>query len=209
MPSRAQIINHMLRAIGESGVSNDQSLHPSVQTCNHVLDSANEEMQQRGWWFNRETSLTLVPDNRGEVIVPPNALSVHLSAVESMKPTEKTRYVIRGGLVYDNVEHTSALYKNVVIDCVLLLPIDDLPSTAQTYIQHLAAETVFLDEDGDVQKHQKLQHRTQLAWQALQAEQLRNLATNAHDRTQVRLLQSGWRNATHGRNPNYIGGRLR
>lgn len=209
MPSRSTIINHMLRVLGEGGVSYDQSLHPTVQTCNGTLDMVSEEAQQRGWWFNRETALELVPDNRGEVVVPTNALDVTLSSVSSMTAANKTRYVIRDGKIYDNVEHTSEIGTDVYIDCVLLLDIDHIPSVMQTYIQHKAAETVFLDEDGDVQKLQKLEQRTQRAWQSLQATQLKNIATNALDRTQVQVLNGGWRPSISGRNPNHIGGRIR
>ena len=209
MPTRAQIINHMLRTLGEGGVSNDQSLHPTVQLCNNTLDIVNSEVQGRGWWFNKEYNLVLVPDNRGEVVVPTEALDMNIYGVQNLGPADKIKLVRRANRIYDTVNHTYTLHRNITVDITILMDIDDIPSVAQTYIQHKAAETVFLDEDGDVQKMQKLEQRTTFAWQALQAAQLKNLATNALDRTSVRQLNSGWRPGGQGRNPNFIGGRIR
>ncbi len=209
MPSRPQIINHMLRVLGEGGASYDMSLHPTVQLCNGTLDTVAEEVLGKGWWFNKEYGLRLVPDNRGEIIVPPDALDISLHAVSNMNVREKSRYVRRDNRLYDTYEHTYTLNRDILVDTIMKQEINDLPSVMQTYIQHKAAETVFLDEDGDVQKLSKLEQRTAFAWQALQAAQLKNLATNALDGTFARSLQSGWRGSGGGTNPNYIGGRLR
>lgn len=209
MPTRAQIINHMLRTLGEGGVSYDQSLHPTVQLCNNCLDVVSSEVQGRGWWFNKEYALTLVPDNRGEVVVPPEALDMIIRGVENMGSSDKIRLVRRDNRIYDAVKHTFELNASVSVDITMLMSIDDIPSAAQTYIQHKAAETVFLDEDGDVQKLQKLEQRTAFAWQALQASQLKTISVNALDRNTAQQLNSGWRPGGQGRNPNYIGGRLR
>lgn len=209
MPTRAQIINHMLRTLGEGGVSYDQSTHPTVQICNACLDVVSSEVQGRGWWFNKEYNLTLVPDNRGEVIVPPEALDMHISNVMNLSAGEKRRLVRRDNRIYDSIKHTYELNHDVVIDCVLLLEIDSLPSAAQSYIQHKAAETVFLDEDGDPTKLSKLEQRTALAWQQLHAQQLKNISTNALDRQSAVILSAGWRPGGQGRSPSRLGGRLR
>lgn len=209
MPTHAQIINHMLRTLGEGGVSYDQSTHPTVQLCSNCLNTVNSEVQGRGWWFNKEYGLTLVPDNRGEVIVPPEALDMTITGVQNMSPNDKIKLVRRDNRIYNSVAHTYTLNMNVIVDVTMLMDIDTLPSAAQTYIQHKAAETIFLDEDGDAQKLQKLEQRTAFAWQALQAQQLKNISTNALDGTFARTLNSGWRPGAGGRNPNLIGGRLR
>jgi exopolysaccharide biosynthesis predicted pyruvyltransferase EpsI len=126
-----------------------------------------------------------------------------------MGSSDKIRLVRRDNRIYDAVKHTFELNASVSVDITMLMSIDDIPSAAQTYIQHKAAETVFLDEDGDVQKLQKLEQRTAFAWQALQAAQLKTISVNALDRNTAQQLNSGWRPGGQGRNPNYIGGRLR
>lgn len=209
MPTRAQIINHMLRVLGEGGVSYDQALHPTVQTCNDTLDTVNEEEQGKGWWFNREIALKLVPDNRGQIILPTNTLDMRLTDVDRWSVSQKNRYTFRDGMVYDMLDHTFDLTDAVYVDCIVLLDVDHLPQPMQNYIQHKAAETVFLNGDGDTQKLTKLERRTALAWQTLQAANLKNISVNAHDRTSVQVLNSGWRPSISGRNPNYIGGRVR
>lgn len=209
MPTRPQIINHMLGVLGEGGVSYDMTLHPTVQQCNGTLDITSADMQGRGWWFNKEYGLKLLQDNNGEVLVPANALDMTVASVVNMGPSEKLRYVRRDNRIYDAVEHTYNIGRPVAINATMLLEINDIPSVAQTYIMHVAAANIFLDQDGDIQKYGKLQERVSLAWQALQAQQLKNIATNALDGTVARELASGWRPAGQGRNPNFIGGRLR
>lgn len=209
MPTRPQIINHMLRVLGEGGASYDMSNHPTVQLCNGALDSVSSEVQGKGWWFNKEYGLVLLPDNRGEVIVPPEALDMSISGVANMSSQNKSRYVRRNNRIYDTQAHTFILNRQVTVDTIMLMDINDLPSVMQTYIQHKAAETVFLDEDGDVQKLSKLEQRTAFAWQALQAAQLKNISTNALDGTFAQSLAGGWRGAAGSRNPNFIGGRIR
>lgn len=209
MPTRPQIINHMLRTLGEGGVSYDQSTHPTVQLCNSCLDTVSSEVQGRGWWFNKEYGLVLVQDNRGEVIVPTEALDMTIHNVSQLGPGVKGQLVRRDNRIYDTVNHTFEIKRDIRVDITLLLELDDMPSAAQSYIQHKASETIFLDEDGDPQKLAKLEQRTAFAWQALQAQQLKNLSTNALDRISAQQLTHGWRPAGQGRNPNLIGGRLR
>lgn len=208
MPSRSTIIDHMLRTLGESGVSNDQSTHPTVQLCSSTLNAENEEVQLRGWWFNREYDLKLVPDNRGEIVMPGNTLSIKLSSVDTSNVATKIRYVFRDGLLYDNLNHTFNIGEAVYMDVIVQLDIDDMPASAQNYLKHKAAETVFLNEDGDQNKLKPLERKTQLAWQTLMAEGLRNTAVNALDKNVAQTLNKGWY-ASGSRNPNYIGGRIR
>lgn len=207
MPTRAQIINHMLATIGEAGVSNEMSLHPSVQLCSKVLDLADLEFQGRGWWFNREHQFPLVPDNRGEIIIPTNALDVTVQNVESFSPVDKVRYTARDRKLYDNLNHTFEIGQTVYALLVLQLPIESLPTLAAAYLMNRAAEDVFSSEDGEEKKMNKLERRTALAWQSLKAAEMRNVAVNALDGSFNQRLQAGWRATGQARNPRFIGGR--
>lgn len=202
---RATIINSMLSVIGESGVSSTTSTHPSVQTASRILDTEDLDFQQIGWWFNREYRQTLVPNSEGRVAVPAAALDVRMSDVSVQQPAEKLRYTRRGNFIYDTYKHTNVLNKSIDVDLVTRLSIDSLPSVAASYIMHKAREAMYIDDDGDTFKTEKLEVQTALAWQRLRSVELQMLAANALDNPTARLLQRGIGQGV-SRDPNLIGG---
>lgn len=205
--NRGDIINHMIRTLGEHGVSYTQSTHPTVQTCNATLDSESIEFQRKGWWFNTETDYKLVPNELGEVILPPSALQVVRTNVSFMSPNEKKRYVSRGGKLYDTIRHTSVLNQSISVTLVLGLSLDDLPPTALNYLKHKSAEIVYLNDDFEEGKLSKLERSRLVAWHDVMAEQFRVTGMNALDSPAAQNLLSGLRPNSLSRNPNFIGGR--
>lgn len=205
---RATIINSMLSVVGESGVSATTSTHPSVQTASDILDTADIDFQQGGWWFNREYKLKLVPNTEGLVTVPADALEVSISDIEMKTPTEKLRYARRGKYIYDMIKHTNVISTSVYVDLVVRLPIDSLPSVAASYLMHKARYEMYVDDDGDAQKTQTLQTAMSFAWAKLQAKQLEIIGVNALDSPHAQQMLCGI-SASGSRNPNLIGGRIR
>ncbi|QPC44934.1 hypothetical protein HW532_20875 [Kaustia mangrovi] len=205
--NRLNIIRHMLSVVGEGGVSNEDSTHPSVQTANGIIDTENLDLQGRGWWFNREHALTLVPDNRGEVVVPASTIGFKISSVAHKSPAEKKRYVKRGYRVYDTIAHTYDIGCSIVADTVTLLSIDDLPALAGNYLMRKCAYEMYIDDDGDQFKTNKLESAAARAWQSLYSAEMQYLAVNALDSPQARRLRAGVGGSSL--NPNLIGGRAR
>ncbi len=206
---RATIINHMLSVIGESGVSSVTTTHPSVQTASRILDTEDMDFQQAGWWFNREYNLKLVPNHDGHVIVPQSALDVQMSDIAYKTPREKLRYARRGNRIYDSYEHTYDIDTALYVDLIVQLAITDLPSVAASFLMRKAAEAIFLDDDGDAGKAEKLADRRIEAWTKLKAVALRMSGANALDNPYAMQLQSGIRSSGTSRSPMYPGGRLR
>lgn len=203
---RATIINQMLSVVGEGGVSSTTSTHPSVQAASRILDMIDVDFQQVGWWFNREYRLTLVPNIEGRVAVPASALDVSIADLEYQTPTEKMRYVRRGNYIYDTMKHTNVLNTSIDVDLVLHLDINDLPSVASSYIMHKAREAMYIDDDGDAFKSDKLAIATEMARQKFNAEVLKKSAANALDNSVARTLRAGIGQG-YSRNPSLIGGR--
>ena len=200
----------MLSVVGESGVSAVTTTHPSVQAAARILDTEDIDFQQIGWWFNREFALPLVPDSEGRISVPASALDVRISDVElKADPKEKARYVRRGNFIYDTFLHTNVLNRQVCVDLITRIAIEDMPSQAASYLRHKSREKMYEDDDGDTFKSQKLEQATMMAWQQLRATELKMLATNALDNPTARLLLSGIRGSGVSRNPNLIGGLIR
>jgi hypothetical protein len=198
----------MLSVIGEGGVSSTTSTHPSVQAASRILDTEDVDFQQTGWWFNREHLLTLVPDNEGRVSVPASALDLRISDVERKLPAEKLRYVRRGNYIYDSIEHTNVISRKVVVDIIVRLPIESLPSLAASYLMHKSRQTINLDDDGDTFKAGELEKQTMIAFAKLKAAELKITGVNALDSPYARRLLSRI-GSGYSRNPNLIGGQIR
>jgi len=201
-----RIVNSMLAVVGEARQASLETMHPSVIQMQGILQSEDFDMQSRGWWFNRETNVKLVKDLNGRVTVPTTALSFAIASdiLKNLSPKEKARYVRRGQYVYDTIEHTNVINKDIVCDLVFQLDLDDIPPVAQTYLGALAREKANLSDDGDMSKQQVLKEERQTAWANLYAKELSTLAVNALQSPQAQALkiQAG----STGTNPNLIGG---
>lgn len=184
------IINHMLTTIGEGGVSTLNTLHPSVMTAKGILENEDVAFQSRGWWFNTERHFVLVVNEAGQVEVPAAALSVSVTNVGDKSSTEKLRYTRRGKFIYDTFLHTNAINKSVTVDLVIRLPISDLPPVAANYLKALAAERMYVADDGDDAKTRLLRDYRTEAWQMLKAQELTTLGANALDNHNAQMLRA-------------------
>lgn len=207
--TKDDIIDIMLSVVGESGVSSTLTTHPSVQTALHIFNTENVAFQGRGWWFNTEYQLTLVSESDGKVVVPKDTLDLRLSGVENLSSLQKVRYVRRGGFLYDAIDHTYIINDSIDVDLVMQLDVQDMPSVAAVYLMRKCAEEMYIDDDGDTFKSEKLESKRREAWQALKATELKTLAVNAQDSPAVQAMMSRLGQGFSTGNPNLIGGRIR
>lgn len=185
------LVQHLLSVIGEGGVSPTNNSHPSVIAAKEILEATDLDFQQIGWWFNTSYRLTLLPNSDGKVVVPASALSVTVSDVPNMQPTEKRRYVRRGGFMFDTYKNSNVIDRSLVINLVVRLSYEELPPQAASYLKHKAAEDFYLDDDGDEQKLNRLARRTSGAWSVLKAEHLKIMAVSALDTPHAQMMRSG------------------
>lgn len=202
---RLEIIRHMLGVMGEAGIVDPESLHPSVLAAGNVLDTQDRDFQAcKAWWFNTEYKLTLVQDNNGHVIVPDNTLRFKLSDVAWK--TQKQRYVLRGNKVYDSLMHTNVIGRSLQVDIVTKLPIADLPHNAASYLMHQAALSMYEEDDADDKKIERLSTRRNRAWQTLIADQMQAVGLNALDSPFAQQLRAAGSTGST-QTPNTVGGR--
>lgn len=199
MLTKLDIINHLLNVVGESPVTSPNSQHPTAISAVVEIDRVDLELQEKGWWFNRDKNLILSPNEAGEVVLPSNTLSVD--------PVNRSSQLVqRGSRFYDPLLHTYALNRRVTVNLISRLEIDELPAAAAIYIQHQAAYDFYVNDDADEEKANRLQERVLIAKAALQNAELRAGGYNAFDRTSVQILRAGI--GIHNRgNPNWPGGR--
>lgn len=183
METKLDLVNHLLQVVGERRVTTLETGHPSVVQAIQALDSWNKEFQGKGWWFNKNRDVKLLPTNTGEILVPATALEIQVTKYinDNLSPYNKVRYSRRGNRMYDTWENTYTIGNPIWVDITILLDIEDMPQVAASYLKHLAAQNYYVDDDGDLNKASKLEERTMIAWHALKAAQLRIESTNALD----------------------------
>lgn len=211
MGTKLDIVNAMLRATGERPHNTLQTQHPSVLTAIDKVNEKNDEVQSRGWWFNRERHFRMVPDGNGHIAIPQNALSFSLVSPALQRSTHegKVRYVQRGDTVYDSWNHTDVLPAGTVLyaDLTTLLPIEELPLVAFNYLRAICVREFYEDDDGDLQKASKLEERQIMAWNQLRSSELKAVGTSIYDRPAVQKVL--YRIGGIQQNPRYPGGGIR
>jgi hypothetical protein len=91
--SNLGILNNILRLIGEETVSNTSE--SSIATEAHALmNKTNEELQARGWWFNTETDVEVVPNN-SLISYLASWLSIELNDVPTTKQKIGNAFFLR------------------------------------------------------------------------------------------------------------------
>lgn len=171
MSRELEILNAMLAVNGEAPVSSVSSNDPSAIQARNVLNRVSTKIQARGWWFNTER-FTLSPlAGTGEIVLPSNTLSV--DPVNTYSPL-----VQRGKRLYDRENNTYSIGTEVVVDIILKLDIDDLPSLVADYLMDKAVGEYYVDDDGDMDKARAVQQREAESYAFMQREHLKNSDVN-------------------------------
>lgn len=126
-------VNLMLLAIGSDLVDSllVTDTNADADGALKTLQLTSREVQSLGWHWNREYNYPLEPDaTTGVVEIPLNTLTV--SEVRSGKWTREL--VERGGKLYDSYAHTFAIGETVMVDLMIALQFEELPSQARWYI---------------------------------------------------------------------------
>lgn len=211
MLDELDIVRAMLAVNGEQapGGATLESTHPSVQAALEHLQRTLTDFQTRGWWFNRERNIKLLPDNFGKITVPAETLSFSITAADQVRASayENEQYVTHGKKVYDNLNHTYVISKPLYADLILTRPVEDLPAHAANYLKHLCAEEYYINDDGDINKAKMLQERTQRAWFELYSEELKVTKKNGLQTPMAMTLRYRMQQNGVSANPNLIGGR--
>jgi Tail tubular protein len=209
MDVKLELVNHLLQTVGERRVVSLETGHPSVTQATQALESWNKDFQGKGWWFNTNRNVRLVPNNIGEVLIPEEALSFSITKhqLDYQRAANKEQYVKRGKRLYDSWNNTFTLNTTLYADLVILLDYEDLPHVAMSYLKHWAAEQFYVDDDGDMQKADRLQQRTSLAWHSLKAEAMKIMSVNALDSPAAQNLRYRIGSTGINHNANFVGGR--
>lgn len=147
MLTKLQVINAMLGSVGESPLNSldDEENELLVQAL-QLYDRTLEEVLSEGWWFNTELAVLSYDQNSDRVKVPNDALMVR---------ADNPNYVVRGLALYDTSKG-DYVKKNVKVELIRLLPIEQIPSPA-CYLVETACSLAFIRYyDADTSKINQL-----------------------------------------------------
>lgn len=132
-------VNAMLTTIGEAPVNSLSSGLMDAETAETILNEVSRDVQSTGWNFNTESNFKIAADESGNVVLP--APIVRADVVSKYR-SSKNEYVQRGNKMYDKVNHTYNIGKELTLHVVVLLAFDELPEVARRYIT-LKASRIF------------------------------------------------------------------
>lgn len=127
-------VNDIMASIGEPPVSTlEGDSNADVANARRVLNKINRQIQSRGWTFNIEEDVQLVPDVFSKLITySEDYLSVFQAG-------SATPYVNRGGYLYDRTTKTDIFESAVTVNIIRLREFDEMPECYRNLIVTKAA----------------------------------------------------------------------
>lgn len=127
-------VNDILAAIGEPPVSTlEGDANADVANARRILNKVNRSVQSRGWTFNIEEGIQLLPDvYSGMIPYSTDYLSLLSNGGQS-------QYVNRGGYVYDRVGLTDRFPSGITVNIIRLREFDEMPECYRHLIVTKAA----------------------------------------------------------------------
>lgn len=127
-------VNDILASIGEPPVSTlEGDSNADVANARRILNKINRQIQSKGWTFNIEEGVSLLPDVFSKMI--PYS-SDYLSV---MSPSGTSAYINRGGYLYDRVNRTDIFEGAVQVNIIHLRPYEEMPECFRHWIVTKAA----------------------------------------------------------------------
>lgn len=154
-------VNDILASIGEPPVSTlEGDANADVANARRVLNKINRQIQSRGWTFNIEESVTLLPDAfSGLIPYSSDYLSV-------MSTSGTSTYINRGGYLYDRSSQTDKFSGGVAVRLIRLREYDEMPECFRNYIVTKASRQFNNRFFGASEVDGVLQEEEQEAWRA-------------------------------------------
>jgi hypothetical protein len=181
--TKLQAVNSIIRGIGLQPVAALDNSDLDAAIAEQTLDQVSEEIQGRGWWFNKSYNWRIAPDAvTGEIEVASNITS----AVPYRNSRNLSLSIIDGKL-YDDYEHTNDLsaltyeYEGQnVIDLILVFEIgfEELPTPARTAIMYVARRQFAMDMELDQARWKFQMQDEEKAMALMQREDAKNNKRN-------------------------------
>lgn len=168
------VVNDCLSTLGELPVNSLEDDHSLIAAARRAFRTSLLREQAKQWWYNTER-VVLVRDIDNYVYTPADAIRV--------TPVDTTlKLVQRGRRLYDSGETNEAGYQIKLerIECIVVRQVefDDLPPSMQILVGVAAQLKFMVTYDADRQRYDELRREYADAYSTLNAEHIRNAASN-------------------------------
>lgn len=122
-------VNDILASIGEPPVSTlEGDANADAANARRILNKINRQIQSRGWTFNIEEGITLLPDVYSNLIVYSD------DYLSLMSTSGQSIYVNRGGYVYDRTSQSDRFDSGITVNIIRLRDYDEMPECFRYWI---------------------------------------------------------------------------
>jgi len=127
--SKLEAINEILSCVGEAPVNALNTGYVTSDIAENILDSTSREVQSKGWNFNTDTNMEIVPDTTGKLILPSNTLKADGDTTSTTQD-----WVMRDGKMYNRITHSYTSDTPIKVTLLTLQDFEVLPEAARRYI---------------------------------------------------------------------------
>ena len=128
-------------------------INPEISFIHKLLLDVNTDVQSEGWVFNTEYNYEMLPQDNGEVAIPPNVIRLDKSQGQIYRDCDPVK---RGDRLYDRYNHTYQFDRPVSLDFVFLLDYEEIPTAFQRLITLRASGRAATQMVGNPQLSQML-----------------------------------------------------
>lgn len=191
-------VNLCLAGIGMAPVPSLDSHDLDAEQARAAIEQAAMNILSNsgnGWWFNVEGNWNLTPDPyNGFIKIPNGVLGIRQAVIGRTEYTR--RLAIRGGKIYDKVNHSHDL-RDVCGGCpltftfIMHLDFEDLPASARQAVAWAGRSMFCMDIEGD---ERKLQYNNGVAGntlRSLNSEHITQMKYNAAESPALREFTCG------------------
>lgn len=126
-------VNVCLSSMGEPEVNSLENASVDAQLASGLIDETSRTVQGQGWNWNRERH-TISPDATGTLNLPANT-----ARVDTIEYDRDVDVIQRGLRLFNRKDNTYTFEKPVTVEIYVLLPFEDLPLAAKSFITYKAA----------------------------------------------------------------------
>lgn len=131
--TKLEAVNICLSSMGEPVINSLDNASVDAQMASDLIDETSRTVQGQGWNWNRERH-TISPNVQGQIVLPAN--TVRIDTIEYDRDID----VIQRGLkLYNRKDNTYTFTDAVTVEIYVLLPFEDLPLAAKTFIAYKSA----------------------------------------------------------------------
>ena len=139
--TRLEAVNIMLSSIGEEPINALGDNNPDdAISAQEILDEGTKEVLSRGWHFNSDTDIELVPNANGQISVPDD-----VSRIDVVGANAGSRDIVyRAGVLYDKATNSDQFTGPIRVSLVRLYEFEDIPESLRRWIT-IKSSRLFVD----------------------------------------------------------------